>query len=126
MRTFFSSPADSGVKKIKGEAEDTDGSLAAVKKEETDELELSDTPRTFPTYGRQPPLKYEPPKVKEEDVEDYFLEESVIQPLEADDESEDFGGKSGRDSARDSGIGTSFSEAGEKGVSRRRSRGRLN
>jgi len=88
---------------------------------ETDDPDLSDTPRTFPTYGRQAPLRYEP-KVKEEDLDDYIIDETTIQPLaaEADDESEDFAGKDGR---TDSGIGTSFSEGGERGISRRRSKG---
>jgi seipin len=89
--------------------------------EETDEPDLSDTPRTFPTYGRQAPLRYVP-KIKDEDSEEYIMDETAIQPLtaEADDESEVFGGKSGR---TDSGIGTSFSEGGERNLSRRRSRG---
>lgn len=105
----------------KEEIEETDASTAVKQEEETDEPDLSDTPRTFPTYGRQPPLRYVP-KVKDEDSEDYVLDETSIQPLaaEADDESEDFGGKSGR---TDSGIGTSFSEGGRRGLSRRRSRG---
>lgn len=101
---------------------DGDASAEAVKAEETtDEPDLSDTPRTFPTYGRQAPLRYEP-KIKDEDSEEYVIDETAIQPLtaEADDESEDLGGRSGR---TDSGIGTSFSERSEKGLSRRRSRG---
>ena len=62
------------------------------------------------------------PKVKDEDSEDYILDETAIQPLaatEADDEDEEDVFQ-----ARDSGIGTSFSEGGERriGVTRRRSR----
>jgi len=37
--------------------------------EETDDPDLSDTPRTFPTYGRQAPLRYVP-KVKDEDEDE--------------------------------------------------------
>lgn len=107
---------------IKGE--ETDESINAEIKEEepeTDEPDLSDTPRTFPTYGRQQPLRYVP-KVKDEDSEELVLDETAIQPLaaiEADDEEDE------KDlfRARDSGIGTSFSEGGERrsGVARRRS-----
>ncbi len=99
-------------------------------KNEDDELEdpdLSDTPRTFPTYGRQPPLRYVP-KVKEEDNEESVLDEIADQPpaAEADDEDEeegeDFPQRGGK---TDSGIGTSFSEAGERsGLARRRSKGK--
>jgi len=110
-----------GKEAIKGE--ETEESTVHVKmEEETDDPDLSDTPRTFPTYGRQAPLRYVP-KVKDEDEDekDYALDETSIQPLaaEADDESEDFGGKAGR---TDSGIGTSFSEGGERGLARKRSR----
>jgi seipin len=104
---------------------DTDAISVAVKQEEeTDDPDLSDTPRTFPTsYWRQPPLRYVP-KVKDEDDEN-VLDETEIQPLaaEADDEDEEgeVGAKGGR---TDSGIGTSFSEGGAgSGLSRRRSRG---
>ncbi|KAG9247344.1 putative adipose-regulatory protein-domain-containing protein [Calycina marina] len=90
---------------------------------EMDDPDLSDTPRTFPTFGRQVPLRYEL-KVKDEDLENYVIDETAIQPLaaEADDESEseDLGGKSGRDS----GIGTSSSKGGDRGVLRRRSKGK--
>jgi len=124
LRSLFAPVSKDLVKKEEGiKGEDTDASAVTVKKEEeeTDEPDLSDTPRTFPTYGRQAPLRYVP-KNKDEDGEDYIIDETAIQPLaaEADDESEDFGGKSGR---TDSGIGTSFSEGGERGSSRRRSRG---
>lgn len=116
-------PAKDIVKKEEAtKAEETEESTAHVKmEEETDDPDLSDTPRTFPTYGRQAPLRYVP-KVKDEDQEDYALDETAIQPsaAEADDESEDFGGKAGR---TDSGIGTSFSEGGERGLARKRSRG---
>lgn len=120
LRVIFAPVSREVVKKE--EAEETDASTAVKEEdEEIDEPDLSDTPRTFPTYGRQPPLRYVP-KIKDEDSEEYILDETTIQPLaaEADDESEDFGGRSGR---TDSGIGTSFSEGGGRGLSRRKSRG---
>lgn len=129
VRAVFSTGAE--VKKeVKGE--ETDGSVAGVKKEgeETDEPDLSDTPRTFPTYGRQAPLRYvssgkDEPQVKDEDSEEYAaLERGGL--AEADDEDEDDGEDVGgyRGARTDSGIGTSFSEGGERGsVKRRRSKG---
>lgn len=120
-------------KEVKGE--ELDASLTAGIKnetEESDEPDLSDTPRTFPTYGRQAPLRFVPkvkdePGVKEEDSEEYAaLEGGGL--AEADDEDED-GEEIGefRRGMTDSGIGTSFSEGGERGrVKRRRSRGGKN
>lgn len=114
-------------KEAKGDGEETDESTAIKAKiYDTDEPDLSDTPRTFPTYGRQQPLRYEP-KVKDEDSEEYVLDETAIQPLagEADDE-DDYEGefRDVRGGRTDSGIGTSFSEAGNTdGVKRRTSRG---
>jgi seipin len=71
----------------------------------TTEDDLSDTPRTFPTLGNQPPLRYEP-AVKTEDE----AESSEVLPARgavADDEDED-----DPTQWRDSGIGTSYSDAG--------------
>jgi hypothetical protein len=100
-----------------------------VKEEETDdEPDLSDTPRTFPTYGRQAPLRYES-RVKDEESEEEVLDETSIQPLgvEADDEESGEDVDMGEEGlGLDSGIGTSFSEGGARagdGVARRRSRG---
>jgi len=128
LRYIFTS-SDSSKTKTEGtiKGEDTDGSTvkAEIKEEpETDEPDLSDTPRTFPTYGRQPPLRYVP-KVKDEDSEEYVLDETAIQPLAAM-EADDEGDEEDVFRARDSGIGTSFSEGGGRGgVARRRSgRGR--
>jgi hypothetical protein len=131
LRTFFTSKNTVMKEGIKGEETDTTTTAIKPEPEESDEPDLSDTPRTFPTYGRQPPLRYEP-KVKEElESEDYVLDETIIQPLatEADDEDDDDdddgefrnvgGGRT------DSGIGTSYSEAGERVAARRRSRGGL-
>jgi seipin len=122
--------------KGKGEhkGEDTDAStVMKTEKEdgepETDDLDLSDTPRSFPTYGRQAPLQYVPRVKAEDDGEKLIMDETTLQPLmaEADDESEepiDIG--SFRGGRSDSGLGTSFSEGGASlrgGVQRRRSRG---
>lgn len=96
---------------------------SVVKKEpeDTDEPDLSDTPRTFPTYGRQTPLKYES-RAKREDSEELSISETSIQPLagEADDEDDElYSGRRGVDS----GLGTSYSEGAGRGVgvARRRS-----
>jgi len=87
-----------------------------------DDPDLSDTPRTFPTYGRQQPLVYTT-KPKEEGDEEKIIGEASIQPLggEADDEDDgeiDVGDFRGRRS--DSGLGTSYSEHGEQSGSVRR------
>ncbi|KAK5995086.1 Seipin-like-like protein [Cladobotryum mycophilum] len=74
-----------------------------------DRDETSDYPQTFPTYGRQPPLKHEP-DVKKEEERERTLAEIPMAGAEADDEDEDGDGVQ-----RDSGIGTSYSE-GEAAV----------
>jgi seipin len=124
VRAIFSPKKEVKQELVKGEETDA-STVVKAEGEETDEPDLSDTPRTFPTYGRQAPLRYIP-KVKDEaDSEEYIIDETAIQPLaaEADDEGEEDlevyrGGRA------DSGIGTSFSEGGERsGLARRRSRG---
>lgn len=132
LRTLFASKTEVKTEGIKGEETDTTGTAIKAEEEEDEEEEpdLSDTPRTFPTYGRQPPLRYEP-KVKDEDSDDLVLDEAAIQPpgggVEGDDEDEDFEGEfrniRGAGGRTDSGIGTSFSEAGERSGVQRRSRG---
>jgi seipin len=121
IRYVFSSTTEVKTELVK--TEETDASqVKAEGEEETDEPDLSDTPRTFPTYGRQAPLRYVP-KVKEEESEEFIMDETAIQPLaaEADDEDEEMEAYRG---GRDSGVGTSFSEGGERsGLARRRSRG---
>ena len=119
--------SSAGSKKEAGaiKSEDTDASTTAavVKKEEAtdDEPDLSDTPRTFPTYGRQPPLRYVP-KVKEEEGSDEVIAgETGVLPADDEEEEEE----EGFASVRDSGLGTSFSEGGERiGLVRRRSKKR--
>jgi hypothetical protein len=121
IRYIFSPKTEVKTELVK--TEETDASqVKAEGEEETDELDLSDTPRTFPTYGRQAPLRYVP-KVKEEESEEFIMDETAIQPLaaEADDEDEEMEAYRG---GRDSGVGTSFSEGAERsGLARRRSRG---
>lgn len=85
------------------------------------EEEMSDTERTFPTMGRQPPLKYESSSghVKSEG-EGVLMAEIPLPPgVEADDEDDETDGDGGW---RDSGIGTSYSDAGaaRSGVRKRR------
>ncbi|KAL3290953.1 cell division control protein [Colletotrichum asianum] len=82
--------------------------------------ELSDAPRTFPTYGNQAPLRYEP-EVKEEPQPGLRMEDLVPLGGEADDEEEDDGRASFKG---DSGIGTSYSEGGSGSVRRRSSHNR--
>lgn len=123
LRTAF------GSKDGKGEVkEEGDGAAVPTKDEEgeSDEPDLSDTPRTFPTYGRQAPLRFVPkardePVVKDEDSEEYAALEGTGL-VDADDEDDEAGDD--RRGMTDSGIGTSFSEGGERvGLHRRRSRG---
>ena len=78
--------------------------------------EESDPPETFPTYGRQPPLKYEP-EVKQEVEDDQPLSELPVGGAEADDESSEEDRQT-----RDSGVGTSYSEGGSRSVRKRTSR----
>merc|ERR1712000_140050 len=79
---------------------------------------LSDHAHTFPTYGRQRPLKYEP-EVKAEDPYEQLLSEVPAGGAEADDEDDE---EDDRRSFVDSGVGTSFSEAGSTSMRRRASR----
>lgn len=121
LRLMFSSNEEDSMK-----VEETDGSVTERIRDGSavatdDEPDLSDTPRTFPTYGRQAPLKFEP-KVKEEESENLVLQETDILPLtnEADDEDDEALGWRG-----DSGLGTSYSEGGGRSsVTRRRSKGK--
>jgi hypothetical protein len=123
LGTQIKAEVNAGSSTVKIE-KDEDGAL------ETDDLDLSDTPRSFPTYGRQAPLRYIPKFKKEDDSEEYVMDETATQPqtVEADDESEepvDIGG-SFKAGISDSGIGTSFSEGGSgllSAAQRRRSRG---
>lgn len=84
-----------------------------------DEPDLSDTPRIFPTYGRQPPLRFDP-KVKNVIDE---MEYSQIDPiLKEEVYYEDQGEYIGTTiiSKTDSGIGTSLSESKNKKATNRK------
>ncbi len=133
---LWNSRSSSGKGKGKGElkGEDTDAStIIKTEKEdgelETDDLDLSDTPRSFPTYGRQAPLQYIPRVKTEDDGERLVIDETALHPFvaEADDESEEpTDVRSFKGGRSDSGLGTSFSEGGASlrgGLQRRRSRG---
>ncbi|CCF32398.1 hypothetical protein CH063_00796 [Colletotrichum higginsianum] len=99
----------------------TSMSPGRVKKEDGSGVdELSDAPRTFPTYGNQAPLRYEP-EIKEEAQTGPRMEDLAPLGGEADDEEED----DGRGSYRaDSGIGTSYSDGGSSSIRRRSSQHR--
>lgn len=111
---------------LRKEDEDEDTETIKTEPQTEDDPDLSDTPRSFPTYGRQPPLRYEPRiKNEHEQQADTAQAATMIQSLDADDEDEHIlGGMRGRTRAGDgdSGLGTSYSEGGERsGAARRRS-----
>ncbi|KAI9724421.1 MAG: hypothetical protein M1812_000489 [Candelaria pacifica] len=113
---------------------DGDSETSTIKKEEESDVAftegLSDTTRSFPTYSRQPPLRYNPPRVKteDEDEQEEIERTTAIEPLigEADDEEDDdiLDLGASRDRRSDSGLGTSMddSAARREGVQRRRTR----
>lgn len=132
LQSAFSAE-DEGKVVVKDEDNDDSSTRIKVEGEEEldlDDLDLSDTPRSFPTYGRQAPLHYVPKIKTEDDSKDMVSDEVRTHPrtAEADDESEELvdirnpfsGGRS------DSGLGTSYSESGLSGVQRRRSKGKMN
>lgn len=88
----------------------------AEEDEEDEHSDESDHPHSFPTYGKQPPLKHEP-EVKDEEHEKP-LSEIPIGGAEADDErdDDDDGGRQ-----LDSGTGMSYSGEGIGQVRRRTS-----
>lgn len=110
-----------------------------IKEEEEDDIDtLSDTSRNFPTYSRQPPLRYSSGgRIKQEDGEEGRQAptgprtgaEADISATDTDEEA-DFvlqePQSAWRESEfRDSGLGTSFeSGSASGGVARRRSKGR--
>ena len=85
------------------------------------QAKLSDTERTFPSSSKQPALKYESPKIKQEDDDEpVVLPEASSRAIEADDEDED----EDADLIRDSGLGTSMESSTGRRDSMRRRRGR--
>ena len=128
--TFYLNSRPAG-KKHKTE-DDSNGSL--FKSEPTPDSEvfdphsledISDTSRTFPTLGRQKPLRFSASEESAVKKEEDALGDVAIPPLsatvaEADDE-DDFEDAGASSSAwRDSGIGTSLEEERRAGVQRRR------
>lgn len=87
-----------------------------------EESKMSDTERSFPTYGSQPPLRYTSPIKKEEPTSPDLL--SAI-PLSNDADIEDEDADFVLDDAerwRDSGLGTSMESSGGRNESIRRRR----
>ncbi|KAF2814423.1 uncharacterized protein BDZ99DRAFT_568046 [Mytilinidion resinicola] len=92
---------------------------------------LSDASRTFPTFSRQPPLRYSTPRVKEEENEGAMEDLPPRTPGDADDEDEDEDADFVLDETPmmggpldDSGLGTSMESGVEgRGTVRRRSGG---
>ncbi|KAB5542918.1 putative adipose-regulatory protein-domain-containing protein [Coniochaeta sp. 2T2.1] len=120
---LFSSPDE---KKQPGKI--ADGKTGGKIREFGEGEQMSDTERTFPTTSRAPPLKYESQGervVKEEDLGGLDMAELPVTKGEAADDEDDEVGEGWRD--RDSGIGTSYSDAaggggkGTGGVRRRTS-----
>ncbi|KAK4164509.1 hypothetical protein QBC43DRAFT_334387 [Cladorrhinum sp. PSN259] len=119
---------DTKDEKEEEEGEEGDGRAQIYEKGRMKRVEgddMSDTERTFPTSSRQPPLKYESSSnresggVKKEEELDPTLSKVPDFGLDGDDEEEGEGS-----GWRDSGIGTSYSDAvGRQGVVKRRNTG---
>ena len=84
--------------------------------------DISDTPRAFPTLGRQMPLQFTRPPavVKKEEEEEETVHPTGVQSLiaEADDEDDDV--TEATSGWRDSGLGTGLDEDRVTNVQRRR------
>ncbi|KAF7547802.1 hypothetical protein G7046_g8895 [Stylonectria norvegica] len=74
---------------------------------EEEREQLSDVPETFPTYGKQQPLKYEPAIKRELEVE-RPISEVPVGGAEADDEEDYDDEEDEYRKGRDSGLGTSY------------------
>ena len=113
---WLSSKGESGQEAEEG----VNGKVKKVKVEDA----MSDTERTFPTSSGQPPLKYESGPGREGTVKKEEEEEQTVHKvpdigLDGDDEEEGEGS-----GWRDSGIGTSYSDAVRReGVVKRRNTG---
>ncbi|QGI65942.1 hypothetical protein CEK26_009892 [Fusarium fujikuroi] len=106
-----------------GDADDKTRRLEAEGYEYEDED--TDRAETFPTYGRQQPLKYEP-DIKPEADPEQPLSEIPRAGADADDEDEgSFDDDDDDVQHKDSGIGTSYSEEGVSSIRRRTSRNKL-
>lgn len=102
----------------------------AVKAEQDEDghADLSDTERTFPTYGQQPPLRYEQPVKKEDGLMENnpLMQMPAATAAEADDEDEDadFVLDDTRWPRSDSGLGTSMDSSAGRNESIRRRKSR--
>ena len=105
-----------GSTRLKSEREDSETF------DQTSLDDISDTPRAFPTLGRQMPLQFTRPPavVKKEEEEEETVHPTGVQSLiaEADDEDEDV--TEGTSGWRDSGLGTGLDEDRVTNVQRRR------
>lgn len=133
--SLYMNANSAGVVKKEEESEESDGIVKAEPTPESDETfdrglldDLSETSRTFPTIGRQRPLRYPPSRENSETIKregDGDFADTMIQPLqttaaEADDE-DDFEDEEALGSGwRDSGIGTGVEEGRAAGIQRRR------
>ena len=137
LTVYFSPSAASASSAVKAEPDVNASDVGAIKTEdsESDAFDLSDTPRTFPTYSRQPPLRFTGPSyaVKAEEEPDRADRERTtsIKPLLDEDEDDDdaadaLGASRAAGRRTDSGLGTSLEEGpgGIAGLQRRRSKGR--
>ncbi len=129
--TYFSSTDHNTIKREPDLDSFTNGTIKT--EEDEDEAfdafsteDLSDTQRSFPTLGRQMPLRYpgRTSEVKREESQEEEIERTTgIRSLmgEADDEDEFVEKRGGR---TDSGLGTSLDEDGgrREGIQRRRNR----
>lgn len=116
------SAPSNGPKTIKAEQQQQQ-QQQRIKKEAED-----DVPMTFPTASGQPPLRYDP-AVAVTATKGVDAPPAELPPAaggEADDEYEDAGQEyEAEERARDSGIGTSYSERDSGALRRRTSRGRV-
>ena len=113
---------------------DTNGSAIKHEREDSETFDhtsfddISDTPRSFPTLGRQMPLQFtgrpSPVKKKEDEEikreEDELVGSTGIQPLIAEADDEDDEAAEAMSGWRDSGLGTGLEEDRMSGVQRRR------
>ncbi|KAI9815305.1 MAG: hypothetical protein M1827_002785 [Pycnora praestabilis] len=128
LSSYFSSPRKE-TKEIKRDLE-TDSQVFKTE-EDTDALfteGLSDTERTFPTFSRQPPLRYNNSKIKDEEKEERAsgMINTIPPVAEADDEDDELVDiRVGRGGRTDSGLGTSMEESGGRRDDIRRRRAKL-
>lgn len=111
----------------KPKLEDDEMTLKTEQQDEDATEGLSDTERSFPTYSRQPPLRYTASSVKKEEQPSPELAEVPAADAEADDEDEDADfvleeASRFRGVHSDSGLGTSMESSANLRDSLRRRR----